>query len=112
MNVLPCQINGKTASIGSAKIDLAHGYKLSGTNIELGIRPEFVSLTSGKDGIPVRIDAVENIGRFKIVRANLEGNPVNAVLKEGEPVPASPSLKFATNRINIYENSHLVRAGG
>ena len=80
--------------------------------IELGIRPEFVSLSSDRAGIPVQIDAVENIGRFKIVRANLEGHSINAVLKEGESVPADPTFKFATDRINVYENSHLVRAGG
>ena len=112
MNVLPCQINGKTAEIGSTKIELAREYNISGSNIELGIRPEFVSLSSDRAGIPVQIDAVENIGRFKIVRANLEGHSINAVLKEGESVPADPTFKFATDRINVYENSHLVRAGG
>ncbi|MGB7336726.1 MAG: ABC transporter ATP-binding protein [Salaquimonas sp.] len=112
MNVIPCSINGKTANIGKVKIDLPRGYKVSGENTELGIRPEFVSLSSDKKGMPVQIDAVENIGRFKIVRANLEGHLINAVLKEGEPVPAHPTLKLETARINVYKNSHLVRAGG
>ncbi|MBU2484646.1 MAG: ABC transporter ATP-binding protein, partial [Alphaproteobacteria bacterium] len=60
---------------------------------------------------PVQIDAVENIGRFKIVRANLQGHAINALLKEHENVPADPTLNFETARINVYENSHLVRAG-
>ncbi len=68
------RFNGKTASIGNTKIDLPRGYKLSGGNIELGIRPEFVSLSSDRKGHAGAIDAVENIGRFKIVRANLEGH--------------------------------------
>lgn len=112
MNVISCQINGKTANIGSIEVDLPRGYDVSGENTELGIRPEFVSLSSDKNGIPVEIDAVENVGRFKIVRAKLEGQSINAVLKEGEAVPANPTLKFETDRINVYKNSHLVRAGG
>ncbi len=112
MNVLPCRIAGSTASVGNTTIELAHAYNVSGAKTELGIRPEFVYLSAGKNGIPVRIDGVENIGRFKIVRANLEGHAINAVLREGEAVPADPAVKFETKRINVYENSHLVRAGG
>jgi glycerol transport system ATP-binding protein len=112
MNVIPARINGKTAEIGTAKIDLPDVYSISGENIELGIRPEFVSLSTDKKGIPVQIETVENIGRFKIVRANLDGHPINAVLQEGESVPIDPTLKFETSRINVYNNSHLVRAGG
>lgn len=112
MNVISCLIDGNTANIGSIKIDLPRGYEVSGENTELGIRPEFVSLSSDKNGIPVKIDAVENVGRFKIVRAKLEGQSINAVLKEGEAVPADPTMKFETDRINVYKNSHLVRAGG
>jgi glycerol transport system ATP-binding protein len=40
--------------------------------------------------------AVENIGRFKIVRANLQGHAINALLKENEEVPADPTLSFET----------------
>ncbi len=112
MNVLPCRISGKTAHIGAATIDLPGSYNLAGDQTELGIRPEFVSLSADRKGIPVQIDAVEDIGRFKIVRAMLEGHPVNAVLKEGEPVPADPTVIFQTGKINIYEKSHLVRVGG
>ena len=111
MNVIPCEIDGKTAKVGDLQIALPAGYKASGSKSELGIRPEFVSLSSDGSGLPVQIDAVENIGRFKIVRANLQGHSINALLKEHENVPADPTLNFETARINVYENSHLVRAG-
>lgn len=111
MNVIPCEINGKTANVGDLQIELPAGYKTTSAKSELGIRPEFVSLSSDKSGHPVQIDAVENIGRFKIVRANLQGHSINALLKEDENVPADPTLSFETARINVYENSHLVRAG-
>ncbi|EDQ35675.1 ABC-type sugar transport system, ATPase component [Hoeflea phototrophica DFL-43] len=111
MNVIPCEINGKTANVGNIQIELPAGYKTTSAKTELGVRPEFVSLSSDKNGLPVQIDAVENIGRFKIVRANLQGHSINALLKENEEVPADPTLSFETARINVYENSHLVRAG-
>jgi glycerol transport system ATP-binding protein len=111
MNVIPCEVNGTTAKVGDVQIALPAGYVTKGAGTELGIRPEFVSLTSGNGGLPVQIDTVENIGRFKIVRAKLQGHSINALLKEGEEVPADPTLNFETARINVYENSHLVRAG-
>jgi glycerol transport system ATP-binding protein len=96
MNVIPCEINGKTANVGNIEIELPAGYKTTGAKSELGIRPEFVSLSSDKSGLPVQIDTVENIGRFKIVRANLQGHAINALLKENEEVPADPTLSFET----------------
>jgi glycerol transport system ATP-binding protein len=111
MNILSSQVKGKTARIGSHEINLAHDYRALGESAEVGIRPEFVTLSSGKTGMPVQVKSVEDIGRFKIVRASLEGQEVNAVLPEGAPVPADPKVSFDMSRINIYENSHLVRRG-
>jgi glycerol transport system ATP-binding protein len=111
MNVIPCEISGKTARVGDVQIGLSGGYAVTGAKTELGIRPEFVSLSSDRSGHPVQIEAVENIGRFKIVRANLQGHAINALLKENEEVPADPTLSFEAGRINVYENSHLVRPG-
>lgn len=111
MNVIPCEISGKTARVGDIQIGLSGGYAVTGAKTELGIRPEFVSLSSDSSGHPVQIEAVENIGRFKIVRASLQGHAINALLKENEEVPADPMLSFEAGRINVYENSHLVRPG-
>jgi glycerol transport system ATP-binding protein len=41
----------------------------------------------------------------------LEGQEINAVLPEGEPVPTDPRVTFDASQINIYEDSHLVRKG-
>lgn len=111
MNILSSQIKGNTAQIGSHQIKLEHSYRELGASAELGIRPEFVHLESGSNGLPVTVDAVEDIGRFKIIRALLEGQEINAVLPEGAPVPKDPKITFDASRINIYEKSHLVRKG-
>jgi len=109
MNVLSSTIKGKIAQIGTHEIKLKHSYEPLSNNAELGIRPEFVDLHAGKTGIPVQVQAVEDIGRFKIVRALIEGQEINAILPEGAGIPADPKVSFDADRINIYEDSHLIR---
>ncbi len=109
MNILPCKVSGATARIGTQDIPLTKGYNgLGDGSVELGIRPEFVTLGEGDIGMPINITTVEDIGRFKIVHADLEGHNISAVLPEGTPVPATPTASFDTSRINIYRNSQLV----
>ena len=80
-----------------------------GGSIEAGIRPEFVRLAPSGEGLPISITAVEDIGRFKIVRAKLEGYSFDAVLPEGAEVPEGASAVVDPARISIYQDSHLVR---
>lgn len=109
MNIIPAKVSGKSAKIGSHSVGLRGGYKALSGKVEIGIRPEFVSMTRLGKGIPATVSAVEDIGRFKIVRANIEGHSINVVLNEGESVPESPKVIFDPSRINIYQNDHLVR---
>lgn len=111
MNILSAQVQGNTAHIGSNKIELGHNYQAISGSPELGIRPEFVKLQSKNEGIPIKVQAVEDIGRFKIIRGLIEGQEINAVLPEGKPVPTDPRVTFDTSQINIYEDSYLVRKG-
>ncbi len=111
MNILSAQVQGNTAHIGSNEIELKNNYQAISGSPELGIRPEFVKLHSKNNGMPINVQAVEDIGRFKIVRGLLEGQEINAVLPEGEPVPTDPRVTFDASQINIYEDSHLVRKG-
>jgi len=107
MNILSCRVKGNVARIGSNEIRLARNYGELGDSAQLGVRPEFVAFGSG--GIPVQVKAVEDIGRFKIARATIDGQEINAVLPEGTPIPAEPRITLDPARINIYERSHLVR---
>jgi glycerol transport system ATP-binding protein len=107
MNILSCKVRGDVARIGSNEIRLSRNYGELGESTQLGVRPEFV--TFGAGGIPVQVKAVEDIGRFKIARASLDGQDINAVLPEGTPIPAEPMVRLDPARINIYEHSHLVR---
>ena len=108
MNILPVDVVGNQAKIGSHSVDLKGGYPDLTGKVELGIRPEFIALNKTGSGIPAQVTGVDDIGRFKIVHATVDSIEVNIVLKEGESIPSDPKISFETSRINIYQNDHLV----
>ncbi|PSJ55010.1 ABC transporter ATP-binding protein [Kumtagia ephedrae] len=103
MNVLPVEIDGGRARLGAQTIALPGAPKSTTGTLELGIRPEHVRL--GRDGMPVSITKVEDIGRHKVVRATLEGREVVAIVGEDEEVPAEPKMRFEPRGINLYADS-------
>jgi len=114
MNVLPCEVAGDRLRLGGKEIVLNRRYPPLAGRTEIGVRPEFVRLAPAGQGLPITVTRVEDIGRFKIVRAALEGHAFDAVLSEGSEVPEGASAVVDPARINVYQDSHLVRpeAGG
>jgi len=113
MNILPGQVSGNTIQMADQGFALDRSWQtLSGTT-EIGIRPEFIQVTTreqaGSAGVPMQIRSVENIGRHQIVRGSVNGVAIDAVVPEGAPIPADAYAVFDTSRINVYQNSHLVR---
>ena len=109
MNIIPVDVVGNQAKIGNHSINLKGDYASLTGKVELGIRPEFVSLNKIESGIPVQITGTDDIGRFKIIHATIDDFEMNIVLNEGQSIPSNPYIKFETSRINIYQNDHLVR---
>jgi glycerol transport system ATP-binding protein len=109
MNVMPVAVEGRTARIGAQAIALPGAPAAPAGPMELGIRPEFVKV--GREGMPVSVRRVEDIGRQKIVRASLEGREIAAILGEDEEVPADPKVVFAPEGINLYASSWRVEMG-
>ena len=111
MNVMPVSVDGRSARLGDHQIELP-GAPDQGANLaaELGIRPEYVRV--GASGLPVTVRKVEDIGRHKIVRANLEGHEIAAIVGEGEEIPAEPRVAFDPQGINLYVDSWRVEMGG
>ncbi len=110
MNVLPVAVEGTTARLGSQAVTLPGAPKAVGGTTQLGIRPEYVRI--GAEGMPVSVTKVEDIGRHKVVRANLEGHEVAAIIGEDDSVPASPKMSFDPAGINLYANSWRVDLDG
>lgn len=116
MNILPGQVQGNTVTVAGKHLPLRRDYAGVDSQIEVGIRPEFVAIkdtaVAGEHGMPMNISSVENTGRLKIVRGDINGLELGAVIGEDENVPASPAAVFDPARINIYHDSHLVRGQG
>ena len=102
MNVIPAQVAGKVATVHGASVQLDRAFGDLAGKVEIGIRPEFVTLTEG-DGIPVNVRRVEDVGRHKIVRADLFGNDINIVAGEGTAIsPDMNRVTFDPARVNVY----------
>ncbi|MGH6763759.1 MAG: ABC transporter ATP-binding protein [Phyllobacterium sp.] len=111
MNVMPVKLNGTEARFGNQVIALPGAVKLkTDRKTELGIRPEYIRM--GSSGMPVSIAKVEDIGRQKIVRAQLEGQEIAVVMREDEAIPAEPHVRFDPKGINIYADSWRVALEG
>jgi glycerol transport system ATP-binding protein len=110
MNVLPARVDGTEAYVEGCTIPLGHGYRgMSGSNVEIGVRPEFARLSTGREGLPVTIKRVEDIGRMKIVRADFFGNEVNVMVPDGMPISADANrIVFDPSHVNIYSDSWIV----
>ena len=78
--------------------------------IEIGVRPEYVVLDppGAQGGMPVTVQAVEDIGREKIVRAELEGRPLALLIGEDDTVPAEPRVRFDPAGVNVYADDWRV----
>lgn len=109
MNVIKAKLQGASAWLGNQEVYLGKVYETEGAEIELGIRPEYVSL-SDREGIEAQLVAVEDVGKHIIVRARVEGQPIDVIVKEGGAIPESPRLVFATEKLNVYKDSYLMEA--
>jgi glycerol transport system ATP-binding protein len=112
MNLLDAKVDGTRAHLQGAEVDLGAAYGPVEGRTQIGIRPEYVQLTDGP-GLPVQVARVEDVGRHRIVRATLFGQPLNAILEEGQTMPAGqPRVAFAPGKINVYANDWRVAAKG
>ncbi|MBS3647088.1 ABC transporter ATP-binding protein [Pseudaminobacter sp. 19-2017] len=109
MNVMPVELEGARARLGSQIIELPFPPANASGRIELGIRPEYVRI--GRSGLPVRVTKVEDVGRHKIVRASLEGREIAAILGEDETLPADARVSFDPVGINLYQDSWRIETG-
>ena len=113
MNVLSAKVEGNKADIGGNEIVLARAYAALDPNkkIEIGVRPEFLKLSTGTDGYPVSIKRVEDAGRHKIIRAELAGQPISLQAGEDAEIPSDAArITIDPARVHVYADGHLVRA--
>jgi glycerol transport system ATP-binding protein len=110
MNLLDAEITGSEARLGGVSLPLGAAYGPTTGRTQIGIRPDYVTISD--QGLPVKVKRVEDVGRHRIVRAELQGQPLNAILSEGMTVPADPRVAFAPAKINVYANDWRVSPMG
>jgi glycerol transport system ATP-binding protein len=111
MNLMPAKVTGNQVKVGSETLNLSYAPKTNGAaKTELGIRPEFIRL--GRQGMPVAISKVEDIGRQKIVRARFADQPIAIVVPEDAEIPADARVSFDPDAISIYADSWRVGREG
>lgn len=115
MNVLPASIDGNTAQIGDRKIQLPGSFQPEKeAKVEIGIRPEYAVLEkeTSENSLPVTIQRIEDIGRYKVAHAELFGQSVSVMVPEGKSVSEEYNqLSFNTDKINVYVNDWLSETG-
>ncbi|WP_424972123.1 ABC transporter ATP-binding protein [Dinoroseobacter sp. S76] len=102
MNVIPAAIERNMANVHGAQVSLTQAFAPLSGKVELGVRPEYVTLTEG-EGLPVQVRRVEDVGRHKIIRADLFGTEINIVA--GEDTAISPDMTrvtFDPDHVNVY----------
>jgi len=106
MNILPVEINGNIAIINDHKITLNNQYGSLTGKIELGIRPEFVTFSNDPNALPVKVNRVEDVGHYKIARANHLDHDINIILNDGDEI--MDGVVFDKEKINIYADDWRV----
>ena len=112
MNVLPAKIDGAKAIVEGHTIQLTRGYpSLMGTNdmTEIGIRPEFATLSAAGQGLPVTVDRIEDQGRVRYAKVRLGSLKLSARMPEGVAIDgASAGVTLDPAMIHVYANSQRV----
>jgi len=110
MNVLEARVDGTVAHVMDCAIPLGRRYgALPPGRVEIGVRPEFVALSERGPGLPVAVKRVEDVGRHRIVRAEIAGRPINALLGEDAPLSDRADwARFDPRAVNVYVEGRLV----
>ncbi|POF28334.1 ABC transporter ATP-binding protein [Roseibium marinum] len=109
MNVLPCEVKGGAAFFGGEQVALEGpaGGAADG-KAEVGIRPEFVSVSTTGGGIAAHVRKVADIGRHKVVEAIAHDSRIHAIL-EGDAPNAGDAvmLDFKRSQTRLYKDGWL-----
>jgi glycerol transport system ATP-binding protein len=113
MNLLPCEWLDEGAVFAGHRIQLNKilPEPSSTANLQLGIRPEFIRLAS--EGIPARIQRVDDVGRYRIIKAEVGGWTLNIYAGEEVEIPSdSICLNFDPEHTHVYCDGWIHEAKG
>ena len=110
MNLMPCEIDAAgVARVGGQAVPtaMANASAARGKKAEIGVRPEFIRFAA--EGLPVRIERVADVGRFRIVDARHGEQLIKVLVGEGDQMPqGSGHLRFDPQRTQVYADGWIV----
>ena len=90
--------------------------ELDGKRLQVGIRPEFVHVWDGayEDALCGRVLHVEDLGTYKILTFDLDGQVLKARLQEDQPVPHEQAYPVSYTHLDVYKRQlhHLGEVAG
>ena len=112
MNIVPAQVQGRDAVISGHRIALNRAYDAlpSGAKIEIGVRPEFVTVAPPAPGLlSATIERIDDLGRVRFARVRIGDAKFAARVPDGFTSPGNEAgLVFDPARIHVYADSRLV----
>jgi glycerol transport system ATP-binding protein len=109
MNLFDVEVSGNVVSMQGNNVTLNKTYKEISGKVELGVRPEFITLCEDGDGIKIEIIRIEDVAHHKIVRAKFNNKDVNIIVAEDIEIKRTMnSMTFDMTYVNVYLNSWLV----
>jgi glycerol transport system ATP-binding protein len=77
--------------------------------VQIGVLPEFAHLARSGPGLPVAVRRVEDVGRFRIIRATCGGKEIAAIAPEGAEIDVQAEwMQFDPKAVNVYADGWLV----
>ncbi len=112
MNVLPAEVQGRRAVLPGGHevaLDAAYPDLPQAARMEIGVRPEFVHLSGSGAGLPVTVRRVDDIGRMKVARVDLDGRGINVLAAENAIIDGDKArIVFEPGHVHLYADGHLV----
>jgi glycerol transport system ATP-binding protein len=109
MNLLPCELHDGVPRYAGIAIETTSPPRppTDAKKLEIGVRPEFIRFAD--TGVPVRVERISDVGRFRIVDARHGAQLIKLLVAEGAPVPAEAGhLRFDPARTQVYADGWIV----
>lgn len=113
MNIMPAEVRGDHAYLSGHPIKLPRSYGNlgKGAMIEIGVRPEFVSVANAAPNLPsARIERIDDLGRIRFARVRIGDQRLAAYIPNGlNPAGDDVGLAFDSAHVHVYVDSVLVK---
>ena len=111
MNILPASVENGRVLFNGIDVRVEGAVTGSGGKTELGVRPEFVTLSDS--GVPARVRKVADVGRHAVVETMVGDTAVKAVVDHANVQQgAEVHLAFRPDQTRVYRDGWIATEAG